>query len=171
MISCFRISISLAVVAIATFLAQHLFAQQNNNPPATEPDHPAPIVLWPGGAPGSESVLEQKEIVTARVFGEIHFIGVSNVHQPSITPYLPAAEKATGAAVVVAPGGGHSVLAISHEGYFVGQWLADHGIAAFVLKYRLESGSTPDSGAKYKRDKESLADAQRRDPHHPQPGH
>ena len=82
----------------------------------------------------------------------------SNVHNPTITPYLPTPDKATGCAVIVAPGGGHRLLAISHEGYSVGQWLADHGVAAFVLKYRLERGTT---GAEYKITNHALADIQR----------
>jgi endo-1,4-beta-xylanase len=60
-------------------------------------------------------------------------------------------------AVVVFPGGGHRTLAIGHEGYNVGEWLAERGIAAFVVKYRLarEPGST------YKIETEALADTQR----------
>jgi endo-1,4-beta-xylanase len=136
-------------------------AQQNTERPAVEPEHPAAIALWPGGAPGSDAFKDQKETVTARVFGEINFIAVSNVHNPTITPYLPAADKSNGAAVVIAPGGAHRFLAVSHEGYFLAKWLAEQGVAAFVLKYRLENGSSPESGAKYARNKESLADAQR----------
>ncbi|NBC36505.1 alpha/beta hydrolase fold domain-containing protein [Novosphingobium sp. FSY-8] len=64
-------------------------------------------------------------------------VAVRNVTRPTITPFLPAPGKATGAAVVVAPGGAFMLLAMGHEGWNVGQWLADHGIAAFVLKYRL----------------------------------
>jgi endo-1,4-beta-xylanase len=66
-------------------------------------------------------------------------------------------EKATGAAILVIPGGGHRLLAITHEGYNVAEWLAERGIAAFVLKHRLarEEGST------YKIEIESFADAQR----------
>ena len=69
---------------------------------------------------------------------------VSRVHFPSITPYLPAKDKATGAAVLVIPGGGHRVLAIAHEGYNVAEWLRERGIAAFILKNRLarETNST-----------------------------
>jgi Esterase/lipase len=50
---------------------------------------------------------------------------------------LPDPAKATGAAVIVLPGGGFMALSMDHEGYKVGRWLADRGIAAFVLKYRL----------------------------------
>ena len=64
-------------------------------------------------------------------------VNVRNVSAATLTPFLPAPGKATGTAVVVAPGGGFLGLAIETEGYSVARWLADHGIAAFVLKYRL----------------------------------
>jgi acetyl esterase/lipase len=62
---------------------------------------------------------------------------VRNVVDPTLTPFLPDPAKATGAAVIVAPGGGFVMLSIDSEGYLVAQWLADHGVAAFVLKYRI----------------------------------
>ena len=97
------------------------------------------VPLWPGVAPGSEGKTGEE---TVRVQGDDRI--VSGVHRPSITVYLPAKEQATGAAVVVAPGGSYRELWIAHEGYRVGEWLSGHGIAAFVLKYRLprEAGST-----------------------------
>ena len=66
-------------------------------------DEPQEILLWPKGAPGSEgkTAVENVEINAA---GERI---VTSVHKPSITPYLPAEGKATGAAVLVIPGGGH----------------------------------------------------------------
>ena len=69
---------------------------------------------------------------------------VSNVHQPSIAPFLPPLERANGAAVLVIPGGGHSALWMDHEGYNAARVLQAHGTAAFVLKYRLarETNST-----------------------------
>ena len=91
------------------------------------------IFLWPDGAPGSEGKTD-KEVVETSASGERK---ITQVHQPSITPFLPANDKSNGAAVIVAPGGGHRVLCVTHEGDNVAQWLADHGIAAFVLKYRL----------------------------------
>ncbi|MCX9147422.1 alpha/beta hydrolase [Erythrobacter sp. WG] len=63
-------------------------------------------------------------------------IGVRNVSRPTLVPVLPAGPS-TGAAVIVAPGGGFLGLAIDHEGWQVARWLANHGIAAFVLKYRV----------------------------------
>ncbi|MEW6304746.1 MAG: alpha/beta hydrolase [Verrucomicrobiota bacterium] len=88
----------------------------------------AEIPVWPGVAPGSEGKTAPQVIQGS---------SVSSVHQPTLTPYLPAKEKATGAAVIVIPGGGHRVLAIEHEGHAVAKWLSEHGLAAFVLKYRL----------------------------------
>jgi acetyl esterase/lipase len=98
------------------------------------------VLLWPAGAPGSEGN-SSAETVRLNDLGE-HI--VSHIHFPSITPYLPAHDAATGAAVIVVPGGGHAELWMDHEGYRVAQFLADHGVAAFVLKYRLarEKGST-----------------------------
>ena len=99
-----------------------------------------PVSLWAEGAPGSQGkpVLEHVRVTEQ---GE-HI--VSGVHAPSVTPFLPDADKATGVAVIVVPGGGHRELWMDHEGYRIGRWLSDHGIAAFVLKYRLarEGGST-----------------------------
>jgi acetyl esterase/lipase len=118
---------------------------------AAEP--PASIPLWPSGAPGSEGKTGD-EVITKSASGEI---SVAGIHRPSLTPYLPAKEKATGAAVLVIPGGGHRMLAITHEGYNVAEWLAERGIAAFVLKHRLarEANST------YRIEVEAFADAQR----------
>ena len=96
-------------------------------------DRPAEIPLWPSGAPGSEGKTTREVVATSET-GEL---AVSSIHNPSITPYLPAKDKATGAAVLVIPGGGHRLLAITHEGYNVAEWLAERGIAAFVLKHRL----------------------------------
>jgi acetyl esterase/lipase len=106
---------------------------------------PQVILLWPNGAPGSESKASAgkvpDEMVRVNENGE-HI--VSGIHRPSITAYLPARDKSTGAAVIIAPGGGHRELWMDHEGYNVAKWLSDRGVAAFVLKYRLarEPGSS-----------------------------
>ncbi|MCF3651636.1 alpha/beta hydrolase [Synoicihabitans lomoniglobus] len=69
---------------------------------------------------------------------------VSNIHRPSLTPFLPEPSRATGCAVIIAPGGGHMQHTIEREGHELARWLADQGIAAFVLKYRLaRDGSNP----------------------------
>jgi acetyl esterase/lipase len=74
--------------------------------------------LWADGAPGALGT-EAKDI-------------------PTLTVFLPAPEKATGAALVVCPGGGYGHLA-DHEGSHYARWLNEQGIAGFVLKYRLGS--------------------------------
>ena len=63
---------------------------------------------------------------------------VRNVTTPTLTPFLPDPAKANGAAVIVAPGGAFAILSFDNEGTAVGRWLADRGVAAFVLKYRLD---------------------------------
>ena len=102
------------------------------------------ILLWQNNPPGKEKV---------RVTNQGDHV-ISNVHQPSITPYIPGKEKSTGAAVIVAPGGGHRELWIDHEGYRVADWLKSKGIAAFVLKYRLAR----DSNSTYTTEKDELSD-------------
>ena len=99
-------------------------------------DVPGAIPLWAKGAPGSEARAGEPEEVT----GE----NVCNVHKPTLTPFVPEREKATGTAVIICPGGGHSKLCLGHEGYALAEWFRERGIAAFVLKYRLarEKGST-----------------------------
>jgi acetyl esterase/lipase len=78
---------------------------------------PAPILLWPNGAPGAT--------------------GTSDEDKPAIIPFIPSASKQTGAAILVVPGGGFTIRAVDHEGVLVAQWLREHGITAFLLRYRL----------------------------------
>jgi acetyl esterase/lipase len=114
---------------------------------------PSPVLLWPDGAPGS-AARDAPELVRLSPLGE-HI--VSGVHRPSITPFLPAPAHASGAAVIVIPGGGHRELWMDHEGYRVARWLADQGVAAFVLKYRLAQ----EPGSAYTIEGDELADVQR----------
>jgi acetyl esterase/lipase len=87
------------------------------------------IPLYPGSIPNSKSVPDQETITKDYV--------VRNVSKPTLSIFLPPKEKATGAAVVVCPGGGYGVLVIGREGYDVAKAYNERGIAAFVLKYRL----------------------------------
>jgi endo-1,4-beta-xylanase len=114
---------------------------------------PPVVLLWPNGAPGSEGKTGEEKVQVQAAGDHV----ISNVHKPSITVFLPSKETATGVGIVIAPGGGHSTLWVDHEGYNVAKWLADHGIAGFVLKYRLarEKGST------YTIEGTSLSDTQR----------
>jgi len=116
-------------------------------------NEPKEILLWPNGAPGSEGKTGSENL---RITDQGDHV-ISGVNKPSITPYLPSVEKNTGAAIIIAPGGGHSELWITHEGYNPAKWFREQGIATFVLKYRLarEKNST------YTIDKDELADIQR----------
>ncbi len=76
-----------------------------------------PILLWPAGAPDAT--------------------GVSDEDKPAVISFIPEPSKRNGAAVLVVPGGGFTIRAVDHEGVLVAQWLKDHGITAFLLRYRL----------------------------------
>jgi endo-1,4-beta-xylanase len=138
-----------AIGSLSLLLAAAHAAEQGQPQP-----QPQSLALWPGGAPGSELHAGEPEKLRLNERGE-HI--VSNVHAPSITVFLPARQGATHTALIVVPGGGHRELWMDHEGYAVAAFLADHGIAAFVLKYRLarEPGST------YTIEGHELADLQR----------
>lgn len=84
-----------------------------------------PLETVPEGTPDSEQWMVQNGL-----------IGVRNITVPTLTPVLPAGPS-TGAAVIVGPGGAFLGLAIDHEGWQVARWLANQGVAAFVLKYRV----------------------------------
>ncbi len=90
------------------------------------------ILLWPNGAPGSVGKTGEPAVRLAN--GERV---VSNIHKPVLIPYLPGATPASGAAVIVIPGGGHRELWSDHEGHNVAKWLAARGVAGFVLLHRL----------------------------------
>ena len=109
-------------------------------------DQPLVIPLWPDGAPGSEEWPQQeqetylpKPSVVPQTYLPLPFNGkiVRNIVQPTLTAYLPDPSVATGAAVIVCPGGVFHYLSIENEGSAVAQWLCAHGVAAFVLKYRV----------------------------------
>ncbi len=103
-----RLSVILVAVVWGTFAAGTLHAG--------EPRPTAEFRLWEKDAPGAH--------------------GTADVDIPTLTPFWPAEDKASGAAMIVCPGGGYNVLA-PHEGKAYAEWLNQQGIAAFVLKYRL----------------------------------
>lgn len=96
---------------------------------ATPATAPKVINLWPGVAPGSEQ-WKQKE--TTIHMGPME--SIVNVTTPTLSAYLPDPSKATGTAVIIAPGGGF--LFLGTDTHLVAEWLAARGIAGFVLKYR-----------------------------------
>ncbi|HEY1186394.1 MAG TPA: SMP-30/gluconolactonase/LRE family protein [Gemmata sp.] len=97
---------------------------------------PLPVVaVWPQGAPGEKADIGEERATPAK--GRDAITSVTNVSKPTLTIYKPAKNKGTGAAVVVAPGGGYNVLAWEHEGTMVGEWLQSIGVTGVVLKYRV----------------------------------
>lgn len=93
------------------------------------------IPLYKGEIPNSVKGTE-KEGKEVNQTGEIRY---SKVSEPTLEIHLPPKEKATGAAVVIIPGGGYSIIAYSHEGIDIAAEFNKMGIAAFILKYRLPS--------------------------------
>lgn len=91
------------------------------------------VNIWPGAAPGSETWTQKERVIENTPVGTVVF----DVVTPTITAYLPPKGKATGTGVIIAPGGAFVALAISQEGTDVARWLQRHGVAAFVLKYRI----------------------------------
>ena len=128
-----------AALLVATSLAAPLQAQVNPGAAFPVPTPRAALAepnatpLYPNGAPAIPGAAAEERWDS--MMGEPL---VRNVVKPTIAPFLPAPGKATGAAVIVAPGGAFVMLAIDNEGWAVAKWLADHGIAAFVLKYRVQ---------------------------------
>jgi acetyl esterase/lipase len=115
----------------------------------------APMMrIWLGVAPGSEGKTAPERWVEGGTPDAFH--RVTDIHQPSLTIYLPEKAKATGAACVIAPGGGHRYLVVDLEGELVAKKLNEMGIAAFVLRSRLARAE----GSTYKVEMESLADMQ-----------
>jgi acetyl esterase/lipase len=137
------------VVTLAMLFAVAVtaFAQFPTPKAIPTPADPNAIVL---NAPAQASaVAERWELLgPARI--------ARNITTSTLTPYLPDAAKATGASVIVAPGGAFMMLSMDSEGYQVAQWLADHGIAAFVLKYRVKP-TDPDPQAFMKQVMEHVA--------------
>jgi acetyl esterase/lipase len=125
----FRLRWDIIGVVIALAVAPPAQAQDDKMTPISVPSQPNAIQLGTGSLPGTtapEAWHSQYGSQFAR-----------NVTIATLTPFLPDPAKATGAAVVVAPGGGFRTLSMENEGWDVARALAARGVAAFVLKYRL----------------------------------
>jgi len=131
------------------FLKRVLFCLLYPAPNFVICQEPPQIPLWPNGAPGYENRKNEPE--------EAKDWWIKNVHNPSITVFLPPKEKATGAAVLICPGGGHRTLVYNAEGRDPAVYLNSLGIAAFVLKYRLAR----EENSPYSLDKEVKQDVYR----------
>jgi acetyl esterase/lipase len=117
--------------------------------PASAQQAPVRISLWANGAPGSEARRAEPE--------EAKDYWVKNIHDPSITVYLPPKAKANGSGVVIIPGGGHRLLVYKAEGVDPAEYLNSLGVAAFVLKHRLQR----EEGSTYTIERDAKADAYR----------
>ena len=110
-------------------------------PAATAPSSQQVIPVWGEGVPAGSEGWTQKEgsmeVSNPQFAPGTTDTLVWNVSKPTLTVFKPAAGKANGAAIIVAPGGGFRVLSWANEGLRVAQWLTDRGVTAFVLKYRL----------------------------------
>ncbi|MBS1709189.1 MAG: alpha/beta hydrolase [Armatimonadetes bacterium] len=119
----------IGVSMFALAMSQAAFGQNDKMTPIQTPKQPDAIALGTGRLPGAtadEAWHSQYGSMFAR-----------NVTVATLTPFLPPKSKATGAAVIVAPGGGFRTLSMENEGWNVAQALVKRGVAAFVLKYRL----------------------------------
>jgi acetyl esterase/lipase len=99
-----------------------------------------PIPLWPKGAPDEKGNVGEEHDTTKPNDGLVasqRVIRLGNVSQPTLTLYRPAKEKDSGAAVVVCPGGGYSILAMDLEGTEICEWLNSIGATGVLLKYRV----------------------------------
>ncbi|GAB3924611.1 hypothetical protein GCM10028804_25110 [Larkinella terrae] len=136
-----RMNFTLKLLSATLLLASSVMAQK-----------PETVELWPQNqipnAIPNEAVQEKSEM------GKDGILRISDVKVPTITAFLPPKDKATGAAIMVIPGGGYSLLAYGHEGEEMAQWFNERGIAAFVLKHRL-----PDDRTQTNRHEVPLADA------------
>lgn len=142
---CIRIA-ALGVLSVS--IATPAFAEY---PPAYAPE----LFLWPKSALGPEAETSMETYVPNTAPTEFGLI--RNIHNPSMYVFLPPKETATGAGVVVIPGGGHQICCIDHEGTEIARWLNSAGIAAFVVKYRLARAPN----TKYTVEGEALSDIQR----------
>ncbi len=98
---------------------------------------PQVVALWPAGSATLQGAGEKELLSPPNPQPGQRINSIRNVHNPSIEVHLAPADKATGTAIIVAPGGGHSQLVWASEGTDIAKWLNSIGISAFVLKYRL----------------------------------
>lgn len=117
-----------------------------------------PVYLWEKGAPGFEDRKDIKEI-RDNENAKTGTYRVTNVHNPYVHVFLPKKEVATGAGLVIIPGGGHSAMWPMNEGDFPAQWLADRGVAVVALRYRLARENPKRDG--YTIDGHATQDSQR----------
>jgi acetyl esterase/lipase len=139
---------AVAAAALAVPLSAARVARADDAKPSAAPAaasataaEPTPMPLWPGVAPGDKGDIGEERDTTKpdpKAPPEKQgVIRLGNVSKPTITVFKPAADKDTGAAVVVCPGGGYGILAYNLEGTEICQWLNSVGVTGVLLKYRV----------------------------------
>lgn len=142
------LALSMALFACGAFGGAPAAAQASQSPEV--------VRLWPGKAPGTEdwSGKEQMRSLHVPDAGRVVQV-IDNVTVPTLTVVRPPPGRATGAGMVILPGGGFMALAWDLEGLEVARWLTDRGVTAFILKYRVhgvDPASLPPGLASGKRD-------------------
>jgi acetyl esterase/lipase len=141
-----RVWQALAVAAVLAYGAVGMGAEK-----------PLTLDVWPGKAPGDKGDIGGEKVEGSKP-GEAPVKRITNVTRPTIAVFRPAKDKDTGAAVLVAPGGGYNILAYDKEGEEVAQWLNTIGVTGVVLKYRVPRRADTPKGAP---PPQALMDAQR----------
>src|SRR5262245_52703552 len=111
---------------VAFFITAPVFAEETK---------PEIITVWPVEAPGEKGDIPEEAPQAPRPNDTT--IRIANVTKPTLEIYRPAADKNTGTAVVICPGGAYGILAYNKEGTEVAQWLQSIGVTGIVLKYRV----------------------------------
>lgn len=147
------------LLAACLFAAQAAAQSNDVMTPITTPDLSNAIELGTGPLPDAKAQESWHSQYGSRF--------ARNVTVATLTPFLPDANKASGAAVIVAPGGGFRTLSMDNEGWDVAKALASQGIAAFVLKYRLNQ--TPADMAAFEQEMAQMFSGTARRPPRPDP--
>lgn len=139
-----RLPLPLLAVCLLTSLALPIRAD--------EPDQTLPV--WNGNPPG-ETTLSRGEALPTRPTEIPPATRITRITEPTLELFLPPADKATGTAVLIFPGGGYNYVVADKEGSEPARWLNRQGITGIVLKYRTKDGTTAPTW------KRPLQDAQR----------
>lgn len=148
-----------AILGAVCLISSQALAQDDTMTPIVIPDQPDAIEIGTPELPDAKAQEAWHSQYGSRF--------ARNVTVATLTPFLPDPDKASGAAAVVAPGGGFRTLSMDNEGWDVARALADQGIAAFVLKYRLNQ--TPADMAAFKRSMDEMFSNTGRRPPRPEP--
>ncbi len=114
--------------------------------PASAAEKPLILKVWPGKAPGVGAVKHREHLQPQNPHEHPPILRLTDVTEPTISVYRPAKGTDTGAAVLICPGGGYSILAWDLEGTEVANWLNSIGVTGVVLKYRVPRSGEVDAG-------------------------